>query len=98
MQKLLLVKAIPLLAASTALAQAPEEARTTDSGLAYKVLEPGEGDERPGEDDNVEVYYTDWTTDGTMLDSIGDARATRDRPVGAGLRRVARRLATHAQG
>ncbi len=47
----------------------PEEAKTTDSGLAYKILEPGEGDERPGETDNVEVHYTGWTTDGQMFDS-----------------------------
>ncbi len=47
----------------------PEDAKTTDSGLAYKVLEPGKGERRPRAVDEVEVHYTGWTTDGKMFDS-----------------------------
>lgn len=47
----------------------PADAQRTDSGLAWKVLEPGGGDRHPGPDSLVEVHYTGWTTDGEMFDS-----------------------------
>lgn len=47
----------------------PEDATKTASGLAYKVLQEGSGDARPGETDTVKVHYTGWTTDGKMFDS-----------------------------
>jgi len=50
-------------------AAAPSDAKTTASGLAYKVLQPGSGAERAGELDTVKVHYTGWTTDGKMFDS-----------------------------
>ncbi len=46
----------------------PADATTTASGLAYKVLLPGTG-ENPTADDSVKVHYTGWTTDGKMFDS-----------------------------
>jgi FKBP-type peptidyl-prolyl cis-trans isomerase len=47
---------------------APASAKTTDSGLAWKVLTAGTGP-KPAETDRVKVHYTGWTTDGTMFDS-----------------------------
>ncbi len=50
-------------------AAAPADAEKTPSGLASKVLEKGDGKERPGATDIVEVHYTGWTTEGRMFDS-----------------------------
>jgi len=47
----------------------PPDAEKTASGLASKVLQPGTGKQKPTADDNVEVNYTGWTTDGHMFDS-----------------------------
>lgn len=47
----------------------PADAEKTASGLASKVLSPGEGQVKPGPSDTVEVHYTGWTTDGKMFDS-----------------------------
>lgn len=47
---------------------APEDAQTTASGLAYKVLRDAEGP-KPSVTDTVRVHYTGWTTDGEMFDS-----------------------------
>jgi FKBP-type peptidyl-prolyl cis-trans isomerase len=47
----------------------PADAKKTDSGLAYKVLTPGKGKQKPTLADSVEVHYTGWTTDGRMFDS-----------------------------
>jgi hypothetical protein len=48
---------------------APADAKTTSSGLAWKVLIPGTGTIYPGPTDTVTVHYTGWTTDGRMFDS-----------------------------
>lgn len=50
-------------------AAAPEDAETTGSGLASKVLEAGKGSAHPSATDEVLVHYTGWTTDGKMFDS-----------------------------
>ena len=47
----------------------PEDATVTASGLAYKVINEGQGDVHPGASTVVEVHYTGWTTDGQMFDS-----------------------------
>ena len=47
----------------------PADAQKTPSGLAYKVLKPGTGKDKPTPADSVEVHYTGWTTDGRMFDS-----------------------------
>jgi FKBP-type peptidyl-prolyl cis-trans isomerase len=47
----------------------PADAQKSASGLAWKVLEPGKGDKRPGAKDAVTVHYTAWTTDGKMFDN-----------------------------
>jgi FKBP-type peptidyl-prolyl cis-trans isomerase len=47
----------------------PADAQKTASGLAYKVLTPGPGGEKPAAEDTVSVHYSGWTTDGKMFDS-----------------------------
>ena len=47
----------------------PADATTTESGLAYKVIEEGTGSEHPTATSRVSVHYTGWTTDGAMFDS-----------------------------
>ena len=50
-------------------AVAPNDADTTGSGLASKVLEAGSGSVHPSPTNSVTVHYTGWTTDGQMFDS-----------------------------
>lgn len=58
------------LKAPADVAKAPEDAIVTESGLASKVLQAGEGSEKPGERDTVTVHYTGWkSSDGSMFDS-----------------------------
>jgi len=54
----------------------PADATTTESGLAYKVITPGSGTDKPDAWDRVKVHYTGWHTDGNMFDSS----LTRGRP------------------
>lgn len=62
----------------------PADAEKTPSGLASKVLQPGEGGKHPSEEDIVTVNYTGWTTDGKMFDSS----VTRGQPASFPLNRV----------
>jgi peptidylprolyl isomerase len=50
-------------------AAAPENAESSESGLAWTVLQEGTGDKHPAEVDIVTVNYTGWTTEGRMFDS-----------------------------
>ncbi len=50
-------------------AAAPEDAKSSESGLAWKVLQEGTGDKHPAAADIVTVNYTGWTTEGRMFDS-----------------------------
>ena len=47
----------------------PSDAKTTASGLAYKILQQGTGGRHPRPTSEVTVHYTGWTTDGKMFDS-----------------------------
>jgi len=62
----------------------PADATKTASGLAYKVLKPGTGAQKPKATDVVEVHYSGWTTDGKMFDSS----VTRGKPTSFPLNRV----------
>ncbi len=53
----------------------------TESGLQYKVLEPGEGDS-PGTDDVATVHYRGTLIDGTQFDSSYDRGQPATFPVG----------------
>jgi len=57
------------IAAPEDVAAIPPNAESTDSGLAYRVLDPGEGERHPESDGWVRVHYSGWTTDGEMFDS-----------------------------
>ena len=57
------------ISAPTDVAAAPADAKTTASGLAYKVITAGTGTEHPTAESKVAVHYTGWTTDGKMFDS-----------------------------
>src|SRR5262249_12907773 len=50
-------------------AEAPQDAKKTPSGLASKVLTKGTGTKHPTADDSVTVNYTGWTKDGKMFDT-----------------------------
>lgn len=50
------------------LAEPPEDAVTTESGLAYRVVRAGEG-AHPGPEDMVLVMFDVWEPDGDLLDS-----------------------------
>ncbi len=50
-------------------AAAPEDAKKTSSGLAYKIVKRGKGKQRPTASSTVEVHYSGWTPDGKMFDS-----------------------------
>ena len=64
-------KAVPAstdnIPAPSDVAAPPADAQKTESGLAYKVLSAGTGDDTPSELSTVEVHYTGCTTDGTHL-------------------------------
>src|SRR2546428_184182 len=47
----------------------PADAAKTASGLATKVIKPGNGKDHPTKDALATVHYTGWTTDGKMFDS-----------------------------
>jgi FKBP-type peptidyl-prolyl cis-trans isomerase len=47
----------------------PASATTSESGLAWIVLQSGTGGDHPTPRSHVTVHYTGWTTDGTMIDS-----------------------------
>ena len=50
-------------------ASAPRDAKKTSSGLAYRLLERGQGTATPSANGHVEVQYSAWTSDGTLFDS-----------------------------
>ncbi len=62
----------------------PADAIKTKGGLAYQVLQPGDGRHHPTWADTVTVNYTGWTTDGKMFDSS----LTRGAPSTFALNRV----------
>ncbi|MFA5623619.1 MAG: FKBP-type peptidyl-prolyl cis-trans isomerase [Bradymonadales bacterium] len=73
------------LPAPADVAEAPEDAQRTPSGLAYKILKQGaEGGPKPTAADTVKVHYSGWTTDGKMFDSS----VVRGEPATFGLTQV----------
>ncbi len=60
----------------------PKDAKKTEAGVSYKVLEEGKGDTSPTKSDRVRVHYTGWTTDGKMFDSSVVRGEPAEFPVG----------------
>ncbi|MDO9188235.1 MAG: FKBP-type peptidyl-prolyl cis-trans isomerase [Sulfurimicrobium sp.] len=56
---------------------------TTESGLIYEDITPGEGDEAVA-GRMVSVHYTGWLTDGSKFDSSKDRNDPFTFPLGAG--------------
>ena len=54
-------------------AAVPDDAATTASGLASRVLSEGEGSEHPAAEDRVTVHYSGWT-EGLQLMVVGEKR------------------------
>lgn len=58
-----------MIEAPTDVGGVPQDAETSASGLAWKVLQAGDGGATPEPTSTVTVHYTGWTTDGRMFDS-----------------------------
>lgn len=56
-----------VITAPADVAAPPSDAQVTPSGLGMKVLKPGTGSERPGDNDCVTVSFIAWKTDGTLF-------------------------------
>lgn len=65
-------------------ADPPQNAEVTESGLYSLVLTPGSGTRKPGPTSRVQVHYTGWTADGKAFDSS----VARGRPASFPLNRV----------
>lgn len=74
----------PPIPAPTDVAAPPANAEKSASGLAWIVLTPGDGKEKPDPEDKVKVHYTGWSKDGTMFDSS----VARGQPTSFGLSQV----------
>lgn len=72
-----LVQAINPPPAPPDVAAAPADAKKTPSGLAYRITDPGTGDDDPSDQARVMVNYTSWTTDGTLVETT----VTKGRPM-----------------
>ena len=62
-------KETTMIEAPTDVGGVPADAESSASGLAWKVLQEGDGGETPERTSTVTVHYTGWTTDGRMFDS-----------------------------
>jgi peptidylprolyl isomerase len=62
-------KVKPAIPAPEDVAAPPPDALAHADGLYSKVLQPGQGERKPGKTARVTVHYTGWTTDGRMFDS-----------------------------
>jgi peptidylprolyl isomerase len=69
LELLKIIKRPKPLPAPQDLATPPAGAKTTKSGLKYRVLTKGTGKQHPGASSLVELHYTGWGPDGRMLDS-----------------------------
>jgi peptidylprolyl isomerase len=59
----------PVPPAPPDVAAPPADAQTSVSGLAWKVLQPGTGDKKPGPTDMATFHYSGWTANGALFDS-----------------------------
>jgi FKBP-type peptidyl-prolyl cis-trans isomerase len=59
----------------------PADAVKTPSGLAYKLLSPGKGTDKPAAHDRVEIHFTGWTPEGRMVDSTLVRKRPRSGPL-----------------
>lgn len=62
-------KAPKLPPAPKDVAAVPSDASRSDSGLAWRVLEPGSSSDKPIQTSMVDMAFTIWTPDGELVDS-----------------------------
>jgi hypothetical protein len=77
----------PLLAGEPAPASSPAmpaDKTTTESGLSYAILRPGQGGEFADKGEAVLVHYTGWLENGSKFDSSRDKGSPFNFPVGGG--------------
>lgn len=79
-------------------ASAPKDATRTPSGLAYRVLEKGQGELRATDADVVDVVFTGWTQDGKVFDSSVPTRQPKRYYIDRLIPGWAEALGTMAQG
>jgi FKBP-type peptidyl-prolyl cis-trans isomerase len=77
-------KRAPMPKAPADVAAPPADAKKTASGLAYKILKPGSGKDKPTATSKVVVHYTGWTTSGKAFDSS----VSRNRPATIPLEKI----------
>ena len=68
---------LTLAACSSDPLKQPGDAAVLPSGLAYKVLQAGAGDQHPALSDNVTVNYTLWQPPSTAADAPADAKVAK---------------------
>lgn len=68
---------LTLAACSSDPLKQPGDATVLPSGLAYKVLQAGAGDQHPALSDNVTVNYTLWQPPSTAADAPADAKMAK---------------------
>ncbi|MBT8495590.1 MAG: FKBP-type peptidyl-prolyl cis-trans isomerase [Deltaproteobacteria bacterium] len=62
-------KPAPTIKAPVDVAAPPANAKKTDKGVYYVVLNRGSGKQKPNAKSRVKVHYSGWTTDGKLFDS-----------------------------
>ncbi len=82
--KIIQPKRKPMPKAPVDVAGPPADVEMTPGGVASKVLNKGDGVNKPGPTSVVTVHYTGWTTDGKAFDSS----VSRGRPATFPLNRV----------
>ncbi|SFC13719.1 FKBP-type peptidyl-prolyl cis-trans isomerase [Pseudoalteromonas denitrificans] len=82
--KKLAQKNLKLGAEFLAFNQTQDSVKTTDSGLQYQLLTPGEGKVHPKSNSKVKVHYHGTLIDGTVFDSSVE----RGQPISFGLNQV----------
>lgn len=80
------------------LGEPPADAVRSRSGLAWKVLESGEGGESPGPRDTVKVHYIGWNTEGQWFDSTYSRGAPAALPLANVIRGWQEALSTMTPG
>jgi peptidylprolyl isomerase len=64
-----IIAGLPDQPAPPDVAKAPKDAKRVDTGISYKTIAKGTGEERPHAWDRVSIHYTGWTPDGVMFES-----------------------------
>ncbi|MEE8370750.1 MAG: FKBP-type peptidyl-prolyl cis-trans isomerase [Sphingomonadales bacterium] len=77
-----LVDTVKPLPAPENVAQIPSEARLTKDGIGILTLKAGDGQNHPKLENDIEVHYSGWTTDGRMFDSSQLRKQTATFPLG----------------